>query len=70
MKNSIKRQLAFIFIALMAGTLLGCWVLNNSFLPSYYEGNRERALLATYELMDHAAENDSLSDESFKIELL
>lgn len=69
MKNSIKKQLAFIFIALMAGTLLGCWVLNNSFLPSYYEGNRERALLATYKLMNHAAENDSLSDESFKIEL-
>lgn len=69
MKHSIKQQLAFIFTALMAGTLLGCWILNNSLLPSYYEGKREKALLKTYELMNTAAQNESLSEEEFLIEL-
>lgn len=69
MKYSIKKRLAFIFIALMACTLLGCWILNNSLLPTYYEGKQEKALLATYKLMNTAAQNDNLTEESFKIEL-
>lgn len=69
MKYSIKKRLAFIFIALMACTLLGCWVLNSFLLPTYYENNRQKALLATYKLMDRAAEGDSISEEAFQIEL-
>lgn len=69
MKYSIKKRLAFIFIALMACTLLGCWILNNFLLPTYYENNRQKALLATYRLMNRAVEGDSLSGEEFQIEL-
>lgn len=69
MKYSIKKRLAFIFIALMACTLLGCWILNNSLLPTYYEGKQEKALLATYKLMNSAAQNNDFSEEAFKIEL-
>ena len=36
MKHSIKRQVALIFIGLMAATLLICWMINNTFLQKYY----------------------------------
>lgn len=69
MRHSIKRQFAFIFIGLMAGTLLICWIINTSFLQKYYEENREKALLETYQIMEEAASDGNLYSEDFKVEL-
>ena len=69
MKHSIKRQVAFIFIGLMAGTLLICVLINNSLLPRYYEEKREKALMDTYEILNVAAWEGRLSSEAINIEL-
>lgn len=69
MRHSIKRQVAFTFIGLMAGTLLVCMFLNNVLLPGYYENRRENALLKTYEMLEQAAQEEYLSTDVFKIEL-
>ena len=69
MKHSIKRQIAFIFIGLMAGTIFLCWLLNNTFLPVYYESERKKAVMQTYELLNEAAEAGQFSSESFRIEM-
>ncbi len=69
MKHSIKRQFAFIFIGLMAATLLVCWVINNFLLQKYYEENRERALLETYRVLNEAVQEENLLSENLKIEL-
>ncbi len=69
MKHSIKRQVAFIFIGLMAGTLLICVLINNSLLPRYYEEKREKALMDTYEILNMAAWEGRLSSEAINIEL-
>ena len=69
MKHSIKRQIAFIFIGLMAGTIFLCWLLNNTFLPVYYESERKKAVMQTYELLNEAAEAGQFSSESFQIEM-
>lgn len=69
MRHSIKRQFAFIFIGLMAGTLLVCWIINNSFLQRYYENMREAALFETYRVLNEAVENGDLASEDFQIEL-
>ncbi|MBO5165189.1 MAG: GHKL domain-containing protein [Lachnospiraceae bacterium] len=69
MKHSIKRQIAFIFIGLMAGTIFLCWLLNNTFLPVYYESERKKAVMQTYELLNEAAESGQFSSEDFQIEM-
>ncbi|HKM34100.1 MAG TPA: HAMP domain-containing sensor histidine kinase [Lachnospiraceae bacterium] len=66
---SIKKQLAFVFICLMTVTLLLCWIINNIFLQRYYEGNREKAILETYHLIDKATGYDRLLSEDFLIQL-
>ena len=48
-KYSINRQFAFIFIALMSGTILLCWFLNNIFLEEYYIKNKQSVLMDAYE---------------------
>ncbi len=69
MRHSIKKQVAFTFMGLMAGTLLVCMLLNNFLLPKYYEEKREKAVLKTYELLEQAADGGYLGAEDFKIEL-
>lgn len=69
MRHSIKRQVAFTFIGLMAGTLLVCMFLNNFLLPGYYESRQENALLKTYEMLEEAEQEEYLSTDVFKIEL-
>ena len=39
MKYSIKQQIATIFIAVMAGTIILCWFINNTFLENFYINN-------------------------------
>lgn len=69
MKHSIKKQVAFTFMGLMAGTLLICLVVNNSLLPRYYEEKREKSVLETYRVLDEAARTGNLGAEEFTIEL-
>ncbi len=69
MKHSIKKQIAFIFIGLLAGTLLLCWLINNTFLPNYYEAERKKAVLHTYELLNSAAADRQLASEEVRIEM-
>ena len=39
MKISIRKQFAIVFGVLMAGTILLCWFINNTFLEDYYFKN-------------------------------
>ena len=49
MKYSIKQQIAMIFIAVMAGTIILCWFINNTFLEHFYINNKMSMLVCTYE---------------------
>ena len=69
MKHSIKRQFAATFTALMAATLFICWVINHTFLPRYYEENREKDIMDTYNVLNDAAANAELTSEDFQIAL-
>ena len=69
MKYSIKKQFAFTFTGLMAVALLACWLINSTFLSSYYEQKRERAVKETYNILNDAAKKGTLGEESFAIEL-
>lgn len=70
MKNSIRRQFAAIFIALMTGTILLCWVLNSTLLEKYYIENKQDVLLSAYNSINSASNAGSTNSDEFKIEVL
>jgi len=69
MRHSIKWQVASIFIAVMAGTLLLCWFMNNTFLIKYYLNNKEKVLIDAYDQINLAATEGSITSDEFDIEL-
>ena len=44
-KKSLARQLTATIVALVAGTVLLCWFLNNTFLEGYYTYNKQEVML-------------------------
>ena len=69
MKYSIRKQFAYIFIGLMAGTILLCWFINNTFLERYYFHNKQTVVMDAYNQMNAAAQKGSISSDDFDIHL-
>ncbi len=69
MKYSIKHQLISVFVLILAGTILLCWFLNNSFLGKYYQQNKQQVLKKAYESVNSAASNGSIESDEFEAEL-
>lgn len=53
----------------MAGTILLCWFINNTFLESFYITNKRKALQEAYSSINKAAANGDITSEEFDIEL-
>ena len=69
MKYSIKQQLAMIFIAVMAGTIILCWFINNTFLENFYVNHKMTAIKSAYLSINDAANTGDISSERFDVEL-
>lgn len=69
MKYSIKKQFTYIYIALMAGTILLCWFINITFLEKFYIQNREHVLFLAYETINSASSAGNITTDEFDIEL-
>lgn len=69
MRYSIRKQFACIFIGLMAGTILLCWFINNTFLERYYFHNKQTVVMDAYNQMNAAAQKGSISSDDFDIHL-
>lgn len=67
--RSISRQFTAIFIALMSGTILLCWLLNITFLEKYYIHDKQDALLRAYNTINTAAKQDTMDTDEFDLEL-
>ena len=68
-RRPIKRQIAFIFMALMAGTIVLCWFINSTFLENFYIKYRTAAIERAYESVNTAANNGDITSEDFDLEL-
>ncbi len=68
MKYSIRRQFALVFGLLMAGTILLCWFINNTFLEKYYLNNKKKAMLSAYDIINEASNEGTINAEDFDIE--
>lgn len=68
MRFSIRKQLVTVFGLLMAGTILLCWFINNSFLEEYYLQDKQKVLLATYRMLNQASNEGKTGTEDFDIQ--
>lgn len=65
MKNSIKRQMALIFIGVMSGTILLCILINNLFLGQYYVRSKTKVIYDAYDTISQAANSDVYGTTEF-----
>lgn len=70
MKYSIRKQFALVFGLLMAGTVLLCWFINNTFLEKYYLNNKKKAMTSAYQIINEAFNKGTIGTEEFDIEFL
>lgn len=70
MKYSIRKQFALVFGLLMAGTVLLCWFINNTFLEKYYLNNKQKAMLSAYYIVNKASNEGAIGSDAFDIEFL
>lgn len=68
MKYSIRKQFTLIFCLLMAGTILLCWFINNTFLEKYYLNNKQKAMMNAYQSINKASNEGAIESEAFDIE--
>ncbi len=69
MKYSINRQYTLIFCLLMAGTILLCWFINNTFLEEYYIRDKQQVLLDAYNSLNRASSSGDIKTAEFDLEL-
>ncbi len=67
-KHSLTKQVTLVMIALVAGTVLLCLLLNTMFLGQFYLWNKTKILSNSYYKIDAAAKEGSLYSEEFDIE--
>lgn len=68
-KHSIKQEIALIFITVIAGTIILCWVINNSFLEKFYIQNKKNAIKDAYYRMNEVLANGDITSEEYDLEL-
>lgn len=52
----------------MAGTILLCWFINNTFLERYYINNKKHAMLEAYRVINASSNNGTLASDEFDIQ--
>ena len=66
-KGSLTKELVFIIVALVAGTILLCYFLNATLIERYYISNKQHTLLEGFEVIDEASARGELNAPSFDI---
>lgn len=69
MRHSIRKQIAGIFIAVIAGTIVLAWFVNSTFLEKYYISNKVDAIHSAYESIDDAVTKGSITSDEFDLKL-
>ena len=67
-KTSLTWQLIVTMIGIVAGTVVLCWFLNNTFLEKYYTYNKEKELLNGYRQVHEACISGDSGDNDISFE--
>ena len=54
-------------LLLVTGTVILCWVLNNTFLEEFYIHEKQQEILSGFEILDKESEDNSIASEDFDI---
>ena len=65
-KHSIKRQMAAIFIGVLAAAFLCVGLINAFFLKDYYMSEKQKAIISAYEALNKGVSNGLTNDDDFK----
>ena len=68
-RYSIKIQFTLIFFFLMLGAIGACWIINSTFLESYYIREKRIALTQMYQAVNEAGNNDTIDSDEFDEEV-
>lgn len=66
-KGSLTKELVFIIVALVSGTILLCYFLNATFIEKYYLQNKQTTLLEGFTVMDEASAKGMLNSPAFDV---
>ncbi|MCQ2754898.1 MAG: HAMP domain-containing histidine kinase [bacterium] len=69
MRISIRKQFAFIFIILIVGVMIFCWLINSLFLEDYYLSEKKQIIYDSYEEIKIAARKGGYYDADFNHKL-
>lgn len=64
MKYSLRRQMTAVFIGLLVFILGAVFIVNSGFLQQYYVSHKAQDLVETYQVIDRALQNESLTTQS------
>ncbi len=64
---ALTTQLIITMVMLVAGTMLLCWFINNTFLERYYTYNKQKNLLNGFLTISEASKNYLLDSDEFEI---
>lgn len=65
-KHSIKRQMAAIFIGVLAAAFLCVGLINAFFLKDYYMSEKQKAIVSAYEALNKGVSSGLTNDNGFK----
>ena len=65
MKRSLTKQIMAIIISLVVGTIVVCFLLNTSFLGTFYTMQKKNLLMESYETIQNASDEGSLYSSEF-----
>jgi len=68
-RHSIKQEIASVFIAVMVGTIILCWIINNCFLENFYIQNKKNAIKDAYFQINEVVANGDITSDEFNLEL-
>ncbi len=68
-RYSIKKQFAGIFMLVLAGTIILCWLINNFWLEKYYINHKMHVLKKAYTTVNETAVNGDITSDAFDVEL-
>lgn len=67
--HSIKRQFAAIFMLVLAGIVVLCWLINQFWLEKYYIDRKMHVLSKAYKTVNETAVQGEITSEAFDVEL-
>ena len=66
-RRSITRQIMLTICILIAGTILGCWILNSTLLENYYIMKKKATMVENFAIISEAGGNGTLESSEFDV---